>query len=82
MPSALNVLGRIVSTLFGVVTSLLGIVWILQAFNMAFNTPMVPGGPVSFMVNNHQWAVYGAIAVVIGIGQVIWSNSRRTPLAR
>ena len=49
---------------------------------MAFNTPMVPGGPVSFMVNNHQWAVYGAIAVVIGVGQVVWSNPRRTPLAR
>jgi hypothetical protein len=29
------------------------------------------------MVNNHQWAVYGALAVVVGVGQVIWSNSRR-----
>jgi len=81
MPSALNVLGRIVSTLFGVVTSLLGIVWILQAFNMAFNTPMVPGGPVSFMVNNHQWAVYGALAAVVGFGQIVWSNTRRSPFS-
>jgi hypothetical protein len=71
-----NIVGRIVSTLFGVVSILLGIVWILQAFDMAFNSPMVPGGPVSFMVNNHQWAVYGAIAVVIGAGQVAWSNVR------
>jgi hypothetical protein len=29
------------------------------------------------MVNNHRWAVYGAIAVVVGVGQVVWSNSRR-----
>ena len=77
MWNAFNLVGRIVSTLFGLVTMLLGVVWILQAFNMAFNTPMVPGGPVSFMVNNRQWAVYGAIAVVFGVGQVVWSNTRR-----
>ena len=82
MGSAFNLFGRVVSTLFGVVTTLLGMVWILQAFNMAFNTPMVPGGPVSFMVNNHQWAVYGGIAVVIGVGQVVWSKSRRPAIAR
>ena len=40
------------------------------------NTPMVPGGPASFMVNNHQWAVYGAIAAAVGIDQVVWSNTR------
>ena len=82
MSNAFNVAGRIVSTLFGVITICLGVVWILQAFNMAFNTPMVPGGPVSFMVNNHQWAVYGAIAAAIGAGQIVWSNTRRTPTAR
>jgi hypothetical protein len=81
MRNALDVAGRIISTLFGVITICLGIVWTLQAFDLAFNTPMVPGGPVSFMVNNRQWAVYGAIAVVIGIGQVVWSNSRRPLLA-
>jgi hypothetical protein len=81
MWSTFNVVGRIVSTLFGIVSIALGIVWILQAFDVAFNTPMVPGGPVSFMVNNHQWAAYGAIAVLIGVGQVVWSNTRRPPLA-
>ena len=82
MWNAFNVVGRIVSTLFGVIIACLGVVWILQAFNMAFNTPMVPGGPVSFMVNNHQWAVYGTIAIVIGIGQIVWSNTRSTPTAK
>jgi hypothetical protein len=77
MSRLFTVAGRIVSTLFGVITICLGVVWILQAFNLAFNTPMVPGGPVSFMVNNHQWAVYGAIAVAIGTGQAVWSNTRR-----
>jgi hypothetical protein len=78
MVRTLNVLGRIVSTLFGVVAICLGAVWILQAFNLAFNTPMEPGGPVSFMVNNHQWAVYGAIAIAVGLLQVVWSNTRRS----
>jgi hypothetical protein len=83
MRAAFDVFGRIVSTLLGVIVVAMGVVWILQAFNIAFNTPIVPGGPVSFMVNNHQWAVYGAIAVLVGLGQIVWSNVRRmasTPL--
>ena len=74
--------GRIISTGLGLVVLFLGVVWILQAFDLAFNTPRVPGGPVSFMVNNHQWAVYGAIAVVVGLAQVVWSNTRPAPSAR
>ena len=76
MSAAFNVFGRIVSTLLGVAIVAMGLVWILQAFDLAFNTPLVPGGPVSFMVNNHQWAVYGAIAVLVGLGQIVWSNTR------
>lgn len=76
MRTAFNVFGRIVSTLLGVAIVAMGIVWILQAFDLAFNTPLVPGGPVSFMVNNRQWAVYGAIAVLVGLGQIVWSNTR------
>ena len=82
MGTAFNVFGRIVSTLSGLLVVFAGAVWILQAFNIAFNTPMVPGGPVSFMVNNHQWAVYGAIAVVVGLSQVVWSNRRQGPPAQ
>ena len=79
---AFNAFGRIVSTLLGLAVMFMGVAWILQAFNLAFNTPMVPGGPVSFMVNNRQWAVYGAIAVAVGLAQVFWSNTRPTPSAR
>jgi hypothetical protein len=75
MRAAFNVFGRIVSTLLGLVLVAMGVVWILQAFDIAFNTPIVPGGPVSFMVNNHQWAVYGAIAALVGVGQIVWSNT-------
>jgi hypothetical protein len=73
---AFNIFGRIVGTLLGLAVMFAGLVWILQAFDMAFNTPIVPGGPVSFMVNNRQWAIYGAIAVVVGLGQVLWINKQ------
>jgi uncharacterized membrane protein YccC len=82
MGTAFNVFGRIISTLLGLLVILAGVVWILQAFDIAFNAPMVPGGPVSFMVNNHQWAVYGAIAIVVGLLQIVWSNTRPAPSAR
>jgi hypothetical protein len=72
---AFNIFGRIVGTLLGLAVMCAGLVWILQAFDMAFNTPIVPGGPVSFMVNNRQWAIYGAIAVLVGLGQVLWTNT-------
>jgi len=38
MWNAFNVFARIVSTLYGVITICLGVVWALQAFNLAFNT--------------------------------------------
>jgi hypothetical protein len=74
--TAFNMFGRIVGTLLGLALAFAGTVWILQAFNLAFNTPFVPGGPVSFMVNNRQWAVYGAIAAAVGLGFVVWTNTQ------
>jgi hypothetical protein len=78
MAGAFNVIGRIISTLLGVLLVLGGGVWILQAYNIAFNGPMGSGGRSSFMVNDHHWAVYGAIAVLIGLCQVAWSNTRKS----
>lgn len=77
MGTLFNILGRVISTLLGAIVSFGGTVWILQAFNIAFNGPMGPCGERSFMVSNHQWAVYGAIAVAIGLIQIVWSNTRR-----
>ena len=74
--TAFNIFGRIVGTLLGLALACAGVVWILQAFDMAFNTPIVAGGPVSFMVNNRQWAIYGTIAVLVGLGQVLWTNKQ------
>jgi hypothetical protein len=45
-----------------------GTVWFLQGINI------LPG---SFMTGQTQWAVYGAIAFVIGIALTLWARRRR-----
>ena len=69
MRAAFNVMMRIVSTLLGGVMIAMGTVWILQGLDLAFR--------VGFMVGNKQWAVYGGIVALLGIAQVIWSNTRQ-----
>ena len=73
MRAAFNIVFRIVSTLLGLLMILMGLVWIGQGLHV---------GPAAimqgFMVNNRQWALYGAILALFGLGQVIWSNTRRS----
>ncbi len=69
MRKAFDVLMRIVSTLLGVLLVCIGGIWVLQGLNIAFLG--------SFMAGDPQWAIYGAILVLLGIGQIVWSNSRR-----
>ena len=66
---AFNILMRIVSTLIGIAMILMGSVWILQGLNLAFR--------VGFMVGDSHWTIYGAILALLGIAQVIWSNTRQ-----
>lgn len=60
---------KIVSTLLGVLMVCLGGIWVLQGLNIAFLDSFMAGAP--------QWAVYGAILALFGVGQVIWSVTRR-----
>jgi hypothetical protein len=69
MRAAFNVMMRIVSTLLGGVMIAMGTVWILQGLNLAFR--------VGFMVGDKHWVVYGGILALLGIAQVIWSNTRQ-----
>ena len=64
-----NIIMRIVSSLIGVVMILMGAVWMLQGMNIAFR--------VGFMVGNYHWTIYGAILALVGVAQVIWSNTRQ-----
>ncbi len=60
---------KIVSTLLGVMLICMGGIWVLQGLNIAFLDSFMAGAP--------QWAVYGAILMLFGVGQVIWSLTRR-----
>lgn len=77
MGAAFNILGRVVSTLLGLLLIAGGSIWILQAFDIAFNGPMGPGGQQSFMVNDKQWAGWGVLAIAVGLLQVGWTNTRK-----
>jgi hypothetical protein len=67
--STFNIVMRIISSRIGVAMVLMGTVWILQGLNLAFR--------VGFMVGNYHWTIYGAILALVGIAQVIWSNTRQ-----
>ena len=69
MSNLFNVMMRIVSSLLGLLMMCLGGIWVLQGLNIAFLD--------SFMAGDPQWAIYGAILAAVGLGQVIWSNTRQ-----
>jgi hypothetical protein len=69
---AFDIAMRIVSSLIGLLMMMAGTVWMLQGLNLAFR--------VGFMVGDKHWIVYGAILALIGIAQLIWTNSRRARL--
>jgi hypothetical protein len=64
-----NIVMRIVSSLIGVAMILMGGVWMLQGRNLAFR--------VGFMVGDYHWTIYGAILALVGVAQLIWSNTRQ-----
>lgn len=67
-----NLVMRIFSSLLGLLSLFVGLVWMGQGLHV---------GPAQimqgFMVNNRQWAIYGAILALLGVGQLIWTNTRR-----
>lgn len=67
---AFNILMRIVSSLIGIAMILMGIVWMLQGLNLAFR--------VGFMVGDIHWTIYGAMLALLGIAEVVWSNTRQS----
>ena len=69
MGGAFHIVMKIVSMLLGLLMICMGGIWILQGLNIAFLD--------SFMAGDPQWALYGAILVLLGIGQVWWSATRR-----
>ncbi len=59
---------RIVLNIVAVLLMLVGIGWFLQGINV------LPG---SFMSGQTQWAIYGGIALLAGIGLLVFANRRK-----
>ena len=66
-----NSVMRVVSSLVGLLMAFMGGVWILQGLNLAWGSLSR-----SFMEGDQHWAFYGAILLVVGVCQVVWSNMR------
>jgi hypothetical protein len=69
MAPIFNIIMRILSSLIGAAMILMGAVWMLQGLNLAFR--------VGFMVGDYHWTIYGAILALVGVAQVVWSNTRQ-----
>jgi hypothetical protein len=69
MGNLFNIVMRIVSSLLGLLLVCMGGIWILQGLNIAFR--------VGFMVGDKQWVGWGALAVAVGVAQIVWSNTRQ-----
>jgi hypothetical protein len=74
MRRTFNAIMRVVSSLVGLLMVAMGSVWMLQGLNLAFR--------VGFMVGDRHWVVYGAILALVGVAQVIWSNTRQITSVR
>jgi hypothetical protein len=59
---------RIALNIVAAVLIFFGSVWVLQGINV------LPG---SFMSGQMRWAVRGGIAVIAGIGLLLWANRKR-----
>lgn len=68
--STFNGVMRVVSSLIGLLMTAAGVVWMLQGLNLAFR--------VGFMVGQRRWVLYGALLALVGIAQIVWSNTRQS----
>jgi hypothetical protein len=59
---------KIVLNIVGVLLALAGSVWFLQGINI------LPG---SYMTGQIRWAIYGGLAVLIGVGLLVFANRRK-----
>ena len=72
MSGVFNIIMRIVSSLLGLLMVAMGSIWMMQGLNV---------GPAAilqgFMVNDIRWTYYGAILALVGVAQIVWSNTRQ-----
>lgn len=68
MAEVFNGVMRAINTLLGLCMIAMGGIWILQGLGIAFLD--------SFMANQIEWSVYGALLALVGVGEIVWTNTR------
>jgi hypothetical protein len=58
---------KIIFNVIALLLILVGGIWFLQGINV------LPG---SFMTGQIRWAIYGCIAILAGIGLIVWNRHR------
>jgi hypothetical protein len=72
MRRVFNMVMRLISSLNDVFMVLMGGVWILQGLNLAWGSLSR-----SFMQGDQHWTFYGAIMLIVGVCEIVWSNTRQ-----
>ena len=72
MRRVFNAVMRVISSLIGVLMVLMGGIWILQGLNLAWGSLSR-----SFMQGDQHWAFYGAVMLIVGVCEIVWSNIRQ-----
>jgi hypothetical protein len=62
---------KIALSIIGVLLVLMGVVWFLQGINVLQGSAVMSG--------QSQWAWYGGLVALIGIGLLVFSNRRGAP---
>jgi hypothetical protein len=73
MRRTFNVVMRVFSSLLGLFLIFMGSIWMMQGLGVGPSVIMQ-----GFMVNDIHWTIYGAVLALLGLGQVVWSNMRRS----
>ena len=71
MRRGFNAVMRVIGSLIGVLMVLMGGIWILQGLNLAWGALSR-----SFMQGDQHWAFYGLIILIVGVCEIVWSNTR------
>ena len=72
MRPVFNAAMRVISSLIGALMVLMGSIWILQGLNLAWGSLSR-----SFMQGDQHWVFYGAIMLLVGVCEIVWSNTRQ-----
>ena len=64
-----NSVMRVVSSAIGLLMMVMGTIFALQGLKMAFRR--------GFMVGDPHWTFYGVVLALVGLAQLVWSNTTK-----